>query len=248
MTKAERVTSQGRLVLATTLLLFAAAPVDAIPIVGTFTGTIDSGTDISDYFGTGGGDLTGQALSGTLSYDTDTAPAPSAPGQFLSSGALNWLSASITINGASYSFDAFAADPATNHDLVVGVTDEPDSFSLNVTRTTVLSDTVMEQQLALFVLEGLGDFTSGLELPQSLSWSADAASSSAGTFLVSCYTEGCASPAFAGSFSLSTLSLAPVAVPEPGTLGLLGVGFLAICFFFGRRGQRPPRKTATLPT
>jgi hypothetical protein len=215
----------------------------AIPIVGSFDGTITSGFDAYDAFGVAGGDLTGQRITGALSYDTDNAPAASAPGVFESSGAGSWLAMSITINDVRWSFDFFASDPSSTTNTFMTVADGPDAFTAGLTRTPVAA--TGSEQIDFLVADDVADFIGGLGLPQTLSWAYSGQAVAQGGFFsqFDCGAlAGCASHLFTGTFSVSSLTLRPaVAVAEPATAGLLIFGLAGL--WLGSHRQRKARAT-----
>lgn len=78
--------------------LVGAAPAFADVITGTVSGTVSSGTDSSNYFG--GGNLTGDAISISFTYDTSIGSLGSGFNQeYFNGSAPGSLSIATTING-----------------------------------------------------------------------------------------------------------------------------------------------------
>lgn len=206
-------------------------------VSGSFEGAIYSGYDLGGYFGTPGGDLTGQALSGSFTYDTELAPLPWLPGQYQSGGAGGWLASSITINGASWAFD-LGNDPAAYSDLAINLSDDPDpdSFTVNISQS-LFTDVFLTQSLSFFALGGLSDFVDGLALPEHLSWDGVGFGEGYLSVDLACFgAPECSPQSFNGAFFLSSLTIAPTAVPEPSSMGLIGLGMAGI--WLSRRRRR----------
>lgn len=245
------------------LAVVAPEPGNATVVVGTFEGTITSGTDLDTYFGTPAGGAAGEPLSGVLAYDTDLAPAetPGHPGRYESSGFGQWLASSITINGVQWIFSTDNG-PGIDNEMGIEVEDEPDSFSMhhrhtvyrtadNNCATPIPNTDICAFEGILFSLsEGGTDFITGHDLPESMTWLKDGQNQGSGSFSVNINcpagSTSCAEQEFSGFFDLSQVELTapseePSQVPEPGILGAFLTGLAGMTVF--RRAVRRNVKT-----
>ena len=226
---------------------------NATVVVGTFEGTITSGTDLDTYFGTPADGAAGEPLSGILTYDTDLAPAETSghPGRYESSGFGQWLASSITINGVQWIFSTDNGSGIDN-DMKIEVEDEPDSFFMQhhhtVDRTygdgcamLISNTTNCAFEGILFSLPEVGtDFITGHDLPENMTWLKDGQNQGSGSFSVNINcpagSDSCTEQEFSGYFDLSRVELTapleePAQVPEPGILGAFLTGLAGMAVF-----------------
>ncbi len=235
------------------LILMAMAagllPSPALPalVVAHFTGVISEGIDGNGTFvGTGnaGLDLTTvdsglgtPYISGTFSYDTEAAPLIS-PGYYDNLGLdLNWLGASVTIAGTSYTFGGIQADDGGNPQNIF-FTDDPDSFFFSIGRYGADG------------LEGISielpdeDFLSGPVLPTAFTY--QSATGGTGNVVIQAGNHN-----LNATFSITCASTDPTvctipgdggtsAVPEPATWASLGLGFALVGAGMRRLRRRGP--------
>jgi RHS repeat-associated protein len=98
-------------------LLLAPCIVWASQVTVTVTGTVSSGTDTDGFFVAPGGSLAGYGFTATYTYnDALGTTTTSAPSVIQSSGNSNpVVNASLTINGVTYTFDAWPPDSSSSY-------------------------------------------------------------------------------------------------------------------------------------
>jgi PEP-CTERM motif len=194
-------------------LLLCAIDSEATPVSYSFTGTIDSQTGAS-------APAVGSAISGTVTYD------PDAPLLFLGGNFSDWSPASAAsltavVGGTPYSATPPAIDEYVVHNVPVGYPNIPagqyDDLAIAAGSPT----------LTLYFLDDTASaFSTFNALPASLSL-ADFQ-----------YFDLWVAGSTVGESSFGLVQLTPVettAVPEPGTVALVGIGLAG---GFARRRRR----------
>lgn len=194
-------------------LLLCAIDSEATPVSYSFTGTIDSQTGAS-------APAVGSAISGSVTYD------PDAPLLFLGGNFSDWSPASAAsltavVGGTPYSATPPAIDEYIVHNVAVGYPNIPggqyDDIAIAAGSPT----------LTLYFLDNTASaFSTFNALPASLSL-ADFQ-----------YFDLWVAGSTAGDSSFGLVQLTPAdttAVPEPGTVGLIGIGLAG---GFARRRRR----------
>ena len=195
-----RITTLG---FALGLVLLTPLAAGAMVVTGTFGGVLSGGTDTNGVFGTAGGDLSGQNLIGAFTYDTSLLSGPvGGPYRGTGPGA---ITATLTMNSITYTF----AD-LTSSSLYL------DPGSSEVTVQTASSGTGTSDTFYLDAADFLTPFvTSGDPAQQSfVAPVGDPFFTALGSFQVG------GSAAY-GDFTLTSLSVAPASVPEPGSWVLI---------------------------
>jgi hypothetical protein len=194
-------------------LLVAPLTAHAVVIDGSFAGTMDFGTDTTGVFGTPGADLTGDAVAGTFSYDTDLLSSSISGTVNDATGIPGAVTATITILGSTYTFtdptssgvnlDTSASEITVSNGNFVGTNNETFSIdALDLTNPFITSTDVMAQNFAdaAATLFGSGSFS---------------------------IADG-STPIAAGAFVLSSIDAAPGSVMEPASMAMMLVGVLGL--------------------
>lgn len=193
-------------------------------VTGGFSGQIFSGFDLSSgqgFFGLGD-DLEDQPISGTFSYDTAEVPPPSS--QTSNSAtysdptfSTDFLHFSVTINGRTYTFGGFAAPPGIQS---IDVIDNTDQLQYDYERFG-LTDS---ESITLRFISDL-DFLSGTGVPTHF----DFVASGIGLTPGGSFSFDRANGDFASaSFTIEQGFARAAGLPEPGTLGIVAAGWLAL--------------------
>lgn len=184
----------------------------ATVVSGSFTGIIDGNVqDTYGLFGTEGADLSGQTLTATYSYDTDTAFSYEVQPTYDAYLGIDNLSLSVTIGGSTVSTGAVTGSQ---------VIDTADGSSTSVVLANLAPAPVLE-----FSLSAEGAWIAGVTI--------DAA------FVLDPldYNQTIYVSADGSSYDVLTFDAAPV--PAPGSLPLLGVALAALGALRLIRARRP---------
>jgi len=222
------------------------SPADGAVVLVTYTGVVTSGTDETDYFGTGSAGLIGQSV--TLQFTLDSEP----PG-----ATITCVSTYCEITGA------FAANPLpTTHFTLNGVSrswgasslfspgglawryNEPGGFGDSVLHNTEHQPGPNEGDSAYAeITSNVNDFTASTDVTAPLDYSARPGDRTLGQFSTTVRdpATNLYSRRVSLRFSPTRVTIAPLAaaVPEPSTWAMLIVGFGLVGAVMRRR--RPER-------
>jgi hypothetical protein len=199
-------------------------PAAAVLVTGGFSGQIfqgsDFGSDPGGYFGAGF-DLTDLPITGTFRYDTKEVPPPSSTGaNFATYGdptfATDFLDFSVSINGRTYTFGTFPANPGIQ---TIEVIDNTDQLQFDYQRFGI----GVSESLALRFISDI-DFLTGIGVPTHFDFTASGVGlTPGGTFSFDLPNGDFASASFTidRGFARATL-------PEPAMLGMVALGLLGI--------------------
>ncbi len=223
-------------ILIAAALVVAGAGAQAAVMQAVFSGTINLGVDETGYFGAPNTDLAGTAYSLTYVYDTSIGDRYKSPGsdQLFDNGATPTVSASLTINGKTFSqttdvvaqylaldnnyFAAFSQDSFTTVDALGGI----------LTQTTNI--------FAAGVYDFLSTYANGLETPFSASFPTSTAFDSYFQLFTKDVVADATITRVYGSLNVNNVAVTEVltsAVPLPASLGLFvmalgGLGALRV--------------------
>jgi hypothetical protein len=196
------------------VLLLGPVAAQASVIDGMFSGTIDNGTDTTGVFGAPGANLTGDAVTGTFTYNTALLSQVVSGSQNTATGTgLGALTVTVTVNGMSHTF----TDPTSSSVFL-------DDSASEVTLASANSTGGKAENFFLDASDPITPFISSTDLTAPFS-TVDPFTSN-GTFTIN--DPGAVASA---AFMLGTLSVQ--LAPEPAGLAVLLVGLGGI-FALGR--------------
>jgi len=201
-------------------LLLAPAAAHATVMEGDFSGTIDNGTDVTGVFGTPG-DLTGDSVTGTFTYNTALFSQVTAGGVNTATGTgIGALTVTLSINGHSHTFT-----DNTSAGLLLDT---------NASEATIESANSTGGNAENFFLDASDPITPFITSTSlTATWSTTNPFSSSGTFAIIDPGAGAG-----GAFTLGTFEVtgqAPSPTPEPAGMALLAVGLGGVAAVRRRR-------------
>lgn len=211
-------------------------------VVVTWTGTVSDGNDTADYFGVGPnanplGNLQGQSFTAQFTIDPTIGSVTTAAdyldvrgGTFTGAFASPLISATLTINGVTYSYGS-SYFGAYQRDATPG-------------RSVIYTEANQEQAPGVLDILALMEFRADNSIPfGGIGESLTQPLSSAFVANFQAFAPGGASLLFSGHFSPTQVTIEPSTtggpdVPEPSTAVLVSAA-AAFALVLRRRGQRP---------
>ena len=197
------------------------AVANASVVTGSFSGTVSSGSDTTGVFGSVGGDLTNDTITGTFSYDSTMFSQVVASGTNTAVGTgLGALTVTVTISGFSHTFTDQTSSSIFLDDGSVSGNNE---MTLNTLNQQSAGSTVNES-FTLDADDPLTAFITGTDLVQNFTESPFISNRS---FQILDIGPNVTAD---GAFTINTLALngAQTTVPEPASALLLLVGVVGI--------------------
>jgi len=196
----------------------------ATVVTGSFVGVMSSGTDSTGVFGTVGGDLSNDAITGAFTYDTALFSQSVSGGTNTATGTgLGALTVTITINGINHTFTDQTSSSIFLDDGSVSGNNE-------MTLNTLNQQGSDNESFTLDAQDPINSFITGTSLVQAFT---ESPFISDGAFQI---LDTGPTVAAGGAFTIYTLTLnGAVGVPEPASATLLLTGIVGIAVMTAKR-------------
>jgi hypothetical protein len=195
-------------------LLVAPFTAHAVLIDGSFAGTMDFGSDTTGVFGKPGEDLTGDAVTGTFSYNSDLLSSSITGTVNDATGIPGAVTVTITILDSTYAF----TDPSSSSVFL-------DTLSSEITVSNGNFVGINNETFSIDALDPIAPFITSDDLTAQDFADAAATLFGIGTFSI---VDG-AAPIADGEFTVASIDAAPVAEPASMAAMLVGIfGLVAV--------------------